>query len=162
MPAAKRQAVLGLIVSKTDVVEFARSVVSVFKKPLSRQRGIEVDVCSATCRFMLYRSRCAETGSHPQQHFVERGQICHQWFYHHCNGSRPTSECGAANGVRDQGPGIDANDLPHVFERFYQSQRLLAQNKEGTGVGLSIVKEYVLLHRGTVQVLSDGKSGTYR
>jgi DNA-binding response OmpR family regulator len=62
--------------------------------------------------------------------------------------------------VSDEGPGIDAHDLPHVFERFFKSRHLLPQNKEGSGIGLSIVKDYVQLHHGTVKVLSDGRQGT--
>jgi CheY-like chemotaxis protein/AraC-like DNA-binding protein len=50
--------------------------------------------------------------------------------------------------------------LPHVFERFFQSRHSIPQNKEGSGIGLSIVKEYVQLHHGIVRALSDGIHGT--
>ena len=64
--------------------------------------------------------------------------------------------------VTDQGPGIDAQDLKHVFERFFQSRHSLPQNREGSGVGLSIVKEYVQLHRGTVNVTFGWSAGHLR
>ena len=50
--------------------------------------------------------------------------------------------------VRDHGPGIDAADLPHVFERFYRSPR--ARTMPGSGLGLAIVKQVADSHGGTV------------
>jgi len=52
--------------------------------------------------------------------------------------------------VRDQGPGIDADDLPHIFDRFYRGR----QNAHGTGLGLALVKAAVEAHGGTVTVTS--------
>jgi len=52
--------------------------------------------------------------------------------------------------VRDQGPGIADEDLPHIFERFYRSDR--SRNTPGTGLGLSIVDHTVQSHGGTVRV----------
>lgn len=50
--------------------------------------------------------------------------------------------------IADQGPGIAAEDLPHVFDRFYRSDR--ARNTPGTGLGLSIVAHTVNGHGGWV------------
>jgi two-component system sensor histidine kinase MprB len=50
--------------------------------------------------------------------------------------------------VADQGPGIAEEDLPHIFERFYRSDK--ARNTPGTGLGLSIVAHTVDAHGGTV------------
>ena len=52
--------------------------------------------------------------------------------------------------VRDEGPGIADEDLPHIFERFYRSDR--SRNTPGTGLGLSIVDHTVQSHGGTVRV----------
>jgi two-component system sensor histidine kinase MprB len=52
--------------------------------------------------------------------------------------------------IRDQGPGIADKDLPHIFERFYRSDR--SRNTPGTGLGLSIVDHTVTSHGGTVRV----------
>lgn len=51
--------------------------------------------------------------------------------------------------VIDSGPGIAEEDLPHIFDRFYRSDR--ARNTPGTGLGLSIVAHTVDAHHGTVR-----------
>src|SRR3712207_6134009 len=50
--------------------------------------------------------------------------------------------------VDDQGPEIDAEDLPHVFERFYRARE--SRGMPGSGLGLSIVRQVVARHAGTV------------
>ena len=62
--------------------------------------------------------------------------------------------------VRDNGPGIPAEDLPHIFERFYRVEKGRAREKGGTGLGLSIVKHIVLLHGGRVWAESRAGEGT--
>jgi two-component system sensor histidine kinase MprB len=52
--------------------------------------------------------------------------------------------------VADAGPGIDADDVPHVFERFYRATA--ARAMPGSGLGLAIVAQTVARHRGTVTV----------
>jgi two-component system, OmpR family, sensor histidine kinase MprB len=50
--------------------------------------------------------------------------------------------------VRDHGPGIAAEDLPHVFDRFYRAAA--ARNLPGSGLGLAIVKQVAEAHDGSV------------
>ena len=61
--------------------------------------------------------------------------------------------------VRDDGPGIAAQDLPHVFERFYLHDRLKSDHDIGTGLGLAIVKELVERMGGEVSVASEPGKG---
>lgn len=81
-------------------------------------------------------------------------------------GSRITLGVGIENvdtimvSVRDDGPGIPAEDLPHIFERFYRVDKGRSREKGGTGLGLSIVKHIVQLHGGRVWVESRVGEGT--
>jgi signal transduction histidine kinase/ActR/RegA family two-component response regulator len=58
--------------------------------------------------------------------------------------------------VRDNGIGIDAQFLPHVFEVFTQGYRGLDRSQGGLGVGLAVVRRLVELHQGEVNVSSEG------
>jgi two-component system CheB/CheR fusion protein len=58
--------------------------------------------------------------------------------------------------IRDDGIGIPADVLPHVFEAFVQADQSLDRTRGGLGLGLSLVKKLVELHDGTVEARSDG------
>jgi len=60
--------------------------------------------------------------------------------------------------VRDQGPGIPPEDLPHIFERFYKVDR--SRNEEGSGLGLAIAKAIVEAHGGKIWAESVVGKGT--
>jgi signal transduction histidine kinase len=60
--------------------------------------------------------------------------------------------------VRDNGVGISPDDLPHIFDRFYQSEK--AHNSQGSGLGLSIVREILNGLKETIHVESTPGSGT--
>jgi signal transduction histidine kinase len=64
--------------------------------------------------------------------------------------------------VRDSGIGIRKDELDKVFERFYRCGDELTRTVRGTGLGLSLVKEIVAAHRGSVHVESEpGKGSTF-
>ena len=58
--------------------------------------------------------------------------------------------------IIDDGIGIDAADLPHVFDRFYRTDQSLSRGIAGTGLGLAITQAIVEAHGGTIAVTSDG------
>ncbi len=76
---------------------------------------------------------------------------------------KPDSQAGALEvAVSDTGPGIAAEDLPHVFERFVQG-RMKARHTEGSGLGLALVKNVVEAHGGRIWIESEkGKGATVR
>ncbi len=62
-------------------------------------------------------------------------------------------------GVRNSGSGISKEDMIHIFERFYKSDRSRSINKNGVGLGLYIVRSIINLHGG--DILVNSKEGEY-
>ncbi len=62
--------------------------------------------------------------------------------------------------VHDQGPGIDAQHLPLIFDRFYRVDKSRSRKAGGTGLGLSIVRHIALAHDGRVDVQSEPGRGS--
>ncbi|MBY0504365.1 MAG: CHASE2 domain-containing protein [Bryobacteraceae bacterium] len=62
--------------------------------------------------------------------------------------------------VADQGMGMDAQELKHIFDKFYRTKRAEAAGIEGTGIGLSIVQEIVRHHGGRIEVASQPGQGS--
>ena len=99
---------------------------------------------------------------------ADRDKIEHVYFNLMSNALKYTPEGGSITTtvehaaqhftitVSDTGKGIDPKELPHLFERFYQAQGSIG----GTGIGLSLVKAYVDMHQGTIDVTSQPGKGT--
>jgi signal transduction histidine kinase len=65
--------------------------------------------------------------------------------------------------VRDDGPGMAADQLEHIFDRFTRGDAGLTQHVGGTGLGLAISKSLVELHGGTIEAESvEGRGSTFR
>ena len=65
--------------------------------------------------------------------------------------------------VADNGPGLDSDELEHVFERFWRAQSGETQEVGGTGLGLAIAKSLVELHGGAITATSKpGEGATFR
>ena len=62
--------------------------------------------------------------------------------------------------IDDTGVGIPAEDLPHIFDRFYRVDKARNSDVGGSGLGLSIVKDTVEKHRGTVEASRRESGGT--
>jgi two-component system sensor histidine kinase GlrK len=62
--------------------------------------------------------------------------------------------------VTDGGPGIQPEDLPHIFERFYQGRTKAKPAAPGSGLGLALAKKVVEAHGGRIWIESEAKKGT--
>ncbi len=62
--------------------------------------------------------------------------------------------------VEDRGIGIDAKDIPHIFERFYRADKTRSRQTAGTGLGLAIAMEIVERHGGGIEVISTPGEGS--
>jgi signal transduction histidine kinase len=71
----------------------------------------------------------------------------------HCNDQR------AVLSVRDRGPGIPAEALDHVFERFYKVDIARLRSQGGTGLGLSIARKIAQAHGGDLTVANHPEGG---
>lgn len=74
---------------------------------------------------------------------------------------KPDSKAGVLEvSVTDGGPGIQAEDLPHIFERFYQGRTKAKHAAPGSGLGLALAKNVVEAHGGRIWIESEAKKGT--
>jgi two-component system sensor histidine kinase GlrK len=71
-------------------------------------------------------------------------------------------EGNAVVDVRDEGPGIAPDERERVFEAFYQGRAVAKGHIKGSGLGLSIAREYVELHAGRIEVLDAAKGAHLR
>ncbi|MDZ7614294.1 MAG: ATP-binding protein [Flavobacteriaceae bacterium] len=62
--------------------------------------------------------------------------------------------------VKDAGIGIPDEQRKHIFDRFYQVDNSATRSQQGTGIGLSLVKELVHLQNGSIEVFSEVGKGT--
>ena len=64
--------------------------------------------------------------------------------------------------IADAGPGVAPADRERVFEPFYRGERQPPEGMRGSGIGLSIVHEYVAAHGGRIELLPDGPGARFR
>ncbi|WP_256251752.1 cell wall metabolism sensor histidine kinase WalK [Streptomyces sp. yr375] len=76
-----------------------------------------------------------------------------------CSVELSVAEGDAVLRVRDEGPGIPAEALTHVFDRFYRADKSRSRARGGSGLGLSIVAAVADLHGGTVRAQSPPEGG---
>lgn len=145
-------------VEHTDVVHMMRSLVGV-QHQLFHERGLHLRFDDKTSRHELYadidpdlvREAITNIMSNAMRYTPQHGWIVV---------SVDTDRKDAIISVRDTGIGIAEEDVPKVFSRFWRSDASRERVSGGLGVGLSITKEIVDLHNGTIAVESELGKGT--
>jgi len=146
-----------LILSRTDFVGFACNIFATYKEA-EKERNYSFHFSSNREKLYLdldvikWESILNNLLSNAVKYTPEGGQITLSLNYREESQEMEVS-------VSDTGTGIPAQDLPHIFQRFFQSPKTAGQ-KEGTGIGLYLVKTYTELHGGTVSITSEENTGT--
>jgi len=136
-----------------DICEIARSV-SEQMEPAARERGIALSVETAFGGTV--------TGDQSLLTQMMINLVDNAIRYGKDGGRIDISVAGTKDGlcrivVADNGIGIAARHLPHIFERFYRADP--ARDRAGTGLGLSIVSWIVHMHGGTIEARSEEGAG---
>jgi two-component system OmpR family sensor kinase len=95
--------------------------------------------------------------SNALRHTPEGGQITVSATY---NGPREFNRPAVCIVVADTGEGIPPNDLPHVFDRFWRTERSRSRERGGSGLGLAIARHLVQAHGGEIGVESEVGQGS--
>jgi signal transduction histidine kinase/DNA-binding response OmpR family regulator/ligand-binding sensor domain-containing protein len=142
--------------SESDLVPFVRGVVMAFHS-LAERKGIFLDVQSEIPSLLVFFDKdklekvLVNLIGNSFKFTPESGEIIVRIS---------SSESKALIAVRDTGIGIPKEMLPHIFDRFYQVDSSTTRTSDGTGIGLSLVKDFVDLHRGSIEVMSEPGRGT--
>ena len=134
----------------SPVVEAARDAV----RPTAEAKGIKM-------RTTLAPTQCSIKGDSNRLRQVVWNLLLNAIKFTPRGGSVSTDlHCNDASvilTVSDTGEGIDADFLPHVFDRFRQAEGSISRRQGGLGLGLAVVRHLVELHGGSVSASSEGK-----
>ena len=145
----------GKIELRRESVELATVVARAVEtaQPLIEVQGHRLDISTAA-RIAAPRCRPGATGSGRRQPADERREVHRGERSHLADG--PTRRRHAVLRVRDDGIGIAPDMLPRIFELFVQVDHASTKAQGGLGIGLTLVKNLVEMHGGTVEARSDG------
>lgn len=124
-------------------------------RPLAQERGIQIHCDLAPARVDGDADRLGQ---------VITNLLTNAIHYNRSNGEIRVS-CRAENAaaivtIADTGQGIAAEDLPHIFERFYRADKSRSRAAGRSGLGLAISKAIVDAHGGTIAATSQPGAGT--
>jgi signal transduction histidine kinase/AraC-like DNA-binding protein len=145
-----------IILSKVEFVEFAKSLFSVYedtyKENLVFSFSSNKDSIYLTVDVLKIESVLNNLVSNACKYTPEGGTVSLFLEYKEQDNILDIR-------VSDTGIGIPKNELSYIFERYYQSSKTI-NNKEGTGIGLYLVKTYTEQHGGQISIESVEKEGT--
>lgn len=147
---------LGLRVSYENLIPFSRGILMSFES-LASQKNIELSFQSVQKELFLYidveklEQVLINLLSNAVKFTPEGG---------HVSMIIDVEDENASIKVSDTGIGIDSQHLPHIFERFFQVENPDTKSHQGTGIGLSLSRDLVELHSGTLHAESELGRGT--
>lgn len=144
----------GLVLHPIDAAQICRSVAEFFE-PLANERGVKLLVRGSghvAADAELLRRAVANLVDNALKHTPNGGNVDLT--------IRTAPEQWTEIEVRDDGSGILETELPHVFERFYRAKSSAGKYASGFGLGLSIVRSIMVLHRGSANIASVPQAGT--
>jgi signal transduction histidine kinase len=138
-----------------NVEELTQEVVSRFR-PAAMKRKVTLTLC--------VKGKCGETALDRQRVEQILNNLLSNSLRYTPAGSEVSIHLACEKGtltlkVRDRGPGIPAESLPHVFERFYRVDRSRSREEGGTGLGLSIARKLAQGHGGDLAVSNHPEGG---
>jgi signal transduction histidine kinase len=137
---------LDLAKTRIDLGDVAREVVAIIE-PVAKERGVALELAA---------NSCALDGDRAKLHQVITNLVDNAIKFTATGGRVRVELAAGVLVVRDTGPGISPEQLPHVFDRFARAGAL----NSGAGLGLSISKKIVELHGGSIAVESTVGKGT--
>lgn len=146
-----------LILSHTDMVEFARTQLQIYEEA-AKEKNIIVrfetnrEEIYLNIDLIKWESILNNLLSNALKYTPEGGNITLTLLY-------KEDEKVLTIRVADTGMGIPQQDIPYIFQRFFQSSHTQGK-KEGTGIGLYLVKTYAELHGAEVSIISEEHKGT--
>jgi two-component system, OmpR family, sensor histidine kinase MprB len=172
MPAAERQEVLARVVDQvTELSQLVASVTELARgeSPPASRSPVRLDEVTTAAleaarrdwpktEFSADLDGCVVEGSADRLRVAVRNLLDNAAKFGPPEGPVQVRLADGELTVRDHGPGIDPDDQPHVFDRFYRS--LSARAVPGSGLGLAVVQEVARGHGGTVEAESAPDGGT--
>ncbi len=155
--ARQESAGAGMSREECDIADILREVTQ-HLAPLAAEKEVHLhtDLCPARCRADVVSLGIVANNlvANAIQHNRAGGNV-------HVSSGREGEH--VVFSIRDDGPGISEEDLPHIFERFYRADKARTSHTSGhTGLGLAIVQSIVKAHGGTVRARSaPGKGATF-
>ncbi|OJJ17307.1 hypothetical protein BKI52_31905 [marine bacterium AO1-C] len=145
-----------LRLNKEEFTGYLQSIVSSFEV-LARQKNIKLDFKECTEEIV-----CEFDEDKLEKAFLNL--LSNAFKFTPANGTilvRVTRKAEMLEvAVEDTGIGIPKKSLPFIFDRFYQLDTTQTREYEGSGIGLALTKEFIKLHKGSIEVNSELGTGT--
>jgi signal transduction histidine kinase/ligand-binding sensor domain-containing protein/DNA-binding response OmpR family regulator len=147
---------LKLEITKNDIVEFLNSIALSFG-PLAKSKDIDFQTnIKCKLRYVYFDRDILEK--------VTYNLLSNAFKFTNQNG-RISFEASVHNNqlllvVADSGIGMNAENLEHIFDRYYQANGRIERKTVGSGIGLALTKELVELHKGSIEVDSIENKGS--